>query len=73
MDRLYFELEKYKARENLCSLIIGPEQLAELLRDAAGYTLLVPKDLMKLEGFSSVSVWNAMALECISKGGLVWP
>jgi superfamily II DNA or RNA helicase len=67
MDRLYFELEKYKARENLYSLIIQPEQLAELLRDGSWYTLLVPKDLMRLEKFSSVSVWNAMALELLKK------
>lgn len=67
MDRLYFELEKYKARENLYSLIIQPEQLAELLRDGSWYTLLVPKDLMKLEKFSSVSVWEAMALELLNK------
>lgn len=67
MDRLYFELEKYKARENLYSLIIQPEQLADLLRDGSWYTLLVPKDLMKLERFSSVSVWNAMALELLKK------
>jgi Type III restriction enzyme, res subunit len=67
MARLYFELEKYKARENLYSLIIQPAQLVELLRDGSWYTLLVPKDLMKLEKFSSVSVWNAMALELLKK------
>ena len=67
MDHLYFELEKYKARENLYSLIIRPEQLGGLLRDGSWYTLLVPKDLMMLEKFSSVSVWNAMALELLKK------
>jgi len=67
MDRLYFELEKYKARENLYSLIIRPEQLAGLLRDGSWYTLLVPKDLMSLNRFASVSVWNAMALELLKK------
>ena len=67
MDRLYFELERYKARENLYSLIIRPEQLASLLRDGSWYTLLVPKDLMSLNRFASVSVWNAMALELLKK------
>jgi len=67
MDRLYFELEKYKARENLYSLIIRPEQIAGLLRDGSWYTLLVPKDLMSLNQFSSVRVWNAMALELLKK------
>ena len=67
MDRLYFELEKYKARENLYSLIIRPEQLAGLLRDGSWYTLLVPKDLMSLNRFASVSVWDALALELLKK------
>lgn len=67
LNRLYFELEKYKARENLYSLIIQPEQIAGLLRDGSWYTLLVPKDLMSLNRFSSVSVWNAMALELLKK------
>lgn len=67
MDRLYFELEKYKARENFYSLIIRPETLGELLRDGSWYTLQVPQDLMKLEKFSSVSVWNAIALELLKK------
>lgn len=67
MDRLYFELERYKARENLYSLIIRPEQLADLLRDGSWYTLLVPKDLMRLEKFASVKVWEAMALELLKK------
>jgi superfamily II DNA or RNA helicase len=67
MNRLYFELEKYKARENLYSLFICPEQLAGLLRDSSWYTLLVPKDLISLNRFASVSVWNAMALELLKK------
>jgi superfamily II DNA or RNA helicase len=67
IDRLYFELEKYKARENLFSLIIRPEQLAGLLRDGSWYTLLVPKDLMNLNRFALVSVWSAMALELLKK------
>jgi hypothetical protein len=67
MDRLYFELEKYKARENLYSLIIRPENLAALLGQTDWYTLLVPKDLMRLHQFSNVSVWNALALELLKK------
>ena len=67
MDHLYFELEKYKARENLYSLIIRPENLMGLLRDTAWYSLLVPEDLMRLDQFSSVKVWNAIALELLKK------
>lgn len=67
LDRLYFELEKFKARENLYSLIIRPENLAALLGDGDWYTLLVPKDLMSLSQFSNVSVWNAIALELLKK------
>jgi len=67
VDRLYFELEKYKARENQYSLIIRPERLPNLLLDGSWYTLLVPADLMTLSKYSNVNVWNQLALELLKK------
>lgn len=67
MDHLYFELEKYKARENQYSLIIRPESLPGLLLDTSWYSLLVPAELMSLQKYSNVSVWNQLALELLKK------
>lgn len=67
IDRLYFELEKYKARENQYSLIIRPESLPGLLLDSSWYTLFLPAELMSLQKYSNVTVWNQLALELLKK------
>lgn len=67
MDWLYFELEKYKARENLHSLIIRPAALASLLCDASWYRLLVPAHVMDLKRYANVQAWNQIALELLKK------
>lgn len=67
IDKLYFELEKYKARENQYSLTIRSNLLAPLLLDTSWYKLLVPEDLMSLTRYSNVNVWNQLALELLKK------
>jgi len=67
VDRLYFDLEHYKARENLYSLIICPHFIRGLLNDTRWYTLWVPAELMALTRYSNVAVWNQLALELLKK------
>ena len=67
VDRLYFELEKYKARENLYSLIVRLDVIPVLLKDTSWYTLLVPSELMSLSKYGNVKVWNQLALELLKK------
>lgn len=67
IDKLYFDLEQYKARENLYSLIIAPQAIPGLLKRTDWYVLLVPKHLMVLNSFANVRVWNQIALELLKK------
>jgi len=67
LQLLYFELERYKAREALHSLIIRPDALAGLLTDARWYTLQVPARLMAFDGYANVQVWQQIALELLKK------
>jgi type III restriction/modification enzyme restriction subunit len=65
--QIYFELEQYKARENLYSLIIVPESIRGLLRQHDWYLLKVPSYLMALDSYSNVRVWNQIALELLKR------
>ncbi|MFI3158358.1 MAG: DEAD/DEAH box helicase family protein [Methylococcaceae bacterium] len=67
IDKLYFDLEQYKARENLYSLIIAPQAIRSLLKRHDWYVLYVPKHLMALTGYDNVRVWNQIALALLKK------
>lgn len=67
INRLYFELEQYKARENLYSLIIQPQAIRGLLQNADWYVLYVPQNLMALDTYANVRIWNQIALELLKK------
>lgn len=65
--KLYFELEQYKARENLYSLIILPQTIIGLLQDTRWYVLQVPAHLMTLDRYVNVRVWQQIALELLKR------
>jgi len=67
INKLYFELEQYKARENLYSLIIRPEVIRGLLQNHDWYQLYVPHDLMAMNRYDNVRIWNQVALELLKK------
>lgn len=67
IDKLYFELEQYKARENLYSLIILPQAIRSLLQRHDWYTLAVPQKLIALNDYANVRIWNQIALELLKK------
>jgi hypothetical protein len=67
VNKLYFELEQYKAREHLYSLIIQPALIRDLLLQHGWYILFVPKKLMDLNQYSNVRTWNQIALELLKK------
>jgi Type III restriction enzyme, res subunit len=67
INKLYFDLEQYKARENLYSLIIRPQAIRGLLRNHDWYTLYVPQNLMAMNHYDNVRVWNQISLELLKK------
>jgi hypothetical protein len=67
ITKLYFELEQFKARENLYSLIILPQAIHSLLLTHDWYILYVPKELIALNSYANVRIWNQIALELLKK------
>lgn len=67
INKLYFELEQYKAKENLYSLIIRPQAIRSLLQRHDWYTLYVPVNLMSFDNYANVRIWNQIALELLKK------
>ena len=67
INKLYFELEQFKARENLYSLIILPQAIHSLLLTHDWYILYVPKELIALNRYANVRIWNQIALELLKK------
>lgn len=62
IEQLYFELEDYKARERLYSLIIPRDNIAALLLETGWYCLYVPAQTMQLDDYRNVRVWQQIAL-----------
>jgi hypothetical protein len=67
INKLYFKLEQFKARENLYSLIILPQAIHSLLLTHDWYILYVPKELIALNRYANVRIWNQIALELLKK------
>lgn len=67
ISKLYFELEQYKARENLYSLIILPQAIHSLLQRHDWYVLYVPQNLIDMNSYANVRIWNQIALELLKK------
>ena len=61
-DRIYFELNQFKAERGWYNLNINREEIPHLLLDKTWYQLLIPKDRMKFDGFGRVSEWEKIAL-----------
>lgn len=66
-SQLYFDIERYKAKENLYSLIIQPDSLKKLLHRSDWYVLYVPENLMTLDRFDHIYIWQQIALELLKK------
>ena len=67
INKLYFELEQFKARENLYSLIIVPSAVRSLLLRNDWYSLYLPKELITLNSYANVRIWNQIALELLKR------
>lgn len=67
LDRLYFELERYKAEQGLHTLIITREGIRELLHDHNWYRLLIPEEELAFTRFDKVAMWEEIALALLKK------
>jgi Type III restriction enzyme, res subunit len=67
MDRLYFELERFKAERGWYNLNITANSLVSLLVDQSWYELLIPAEELVCDSFNKVRLWEEIALSLLKK------
>jgi hypothetical protein len=67
MDRLYFELERFKAERGWYNLNLAAEGLASLLADRTWYQVLIPAEELACDSFEKVRLWEEIALSLLKK------
>jgi hypothetical protein len=67
MNRLYFELERFKAERGWYNLNLKQENIAPLLIDQTWYQLLIPAEELAFDSFEKVGLWQDIALSLLKK------
>jgi len=67
LDRLYFELERFKAERGWYNLNLTRQGIAELLADQSWYRLLIPTEELALDSYERVRLWEEIALALLKK------
>ncbi|MXZ16707.1 MAG: DEAD/DEAH box helicase [Rhodothermaceae bacterium] len=66
-DRLYFELERFKAERGWYKLNIPRPAIGALLGDQSWYSLQIPQEEMIGDSYEKVQMWEDMALALLKK------
>jgi hypothetical protein len=67
IDRLFFDLERYKAERGWHNLNLSREAIVELLGDTSWYRLLIPAEELAFDSFEKVRVWQEIAAALLKK------
>jgi len=67
LDRLYFDLERFKAERGWHNLNLTRTGIATLLADTTWYRLLIPDSELAFDSFERVRVWQEVALALLRK------
>ncbi|HWQ40398.1 MAG TPA: DEAD/DEAH box helicase family protein [Burkholderiales bacterium] len=67
LDRLYFDLECFKAERGWYNLNLTRAGIAALLADTSWYRLLIPESELAFDSFERVRVWQEVALALLRK------
>jgi len=67
IDRLYFELERFKAERGWYNLNITRVELQPLLVDQSWYQLLIPAEELAFDTFEKARIWHEIALSLLKK------
>jgi hypothetical protein len=67
LDRLYFELQRFKAERGWYNLNLTHAGLASLLADQSWYQLLIPAEELVPGSFEKVRLWEEIALSLLKK------
>lgn len=67
LDRLRFDLERYKAERGWYNLNITHAGIAALLADQSWYRLLIPAEDLAFDSYAKVHLWGEIALALLKK------
>jgi hypothetical protein len=67
LDRLAFELERFKAERGWYNLNLTRESVEALLADQSWYRLLIPAEELAFDSFEKVRLWEEIALSLLKK------
>jgi hypothetical protein len=67
MDRIYFELQRFKAERGWYNLNLTAAGLEALLVDQSWYQLLIPVEELAYDSFEKVRLWEEIALSLLKK------
>lgn len=67
LDRLYFELERFKAERGWYNLNLTQEGITSLLSDQSWYKLLIPAGELAFNSFEKVRLWEEIVLSLLKK------
>ncbi|RMF21526.1 MAG: DEAD/DEAH box helicase, partial [Deltaproteobacteria bacterium] len=67
LDRLFFDLERYKAERGWHNLNLPRSGIAKLLADTTWYRLLIPESELAFDAFEKVHVWQEIASSLLRK------
>ncbi|MCY4588673.1 MAG: hypothetical protein OXB98_21840 [Bryobacterales bacterium] len=66
-DRLWFELERFKAERGWHNLNLTPQAIEALLADNSWYRLQIPEEELVGNSFEKVRLWEEIALALLKK------
>lgn len=67
IDRIYLELERFKAERGWYNLNITRSAIAELLEDQSWYDLYIPAEELSFDDFNRVELWGEIAAALLKK------
>jgi hypothetical protein len=67
LDRIYFELERFKAERGWYNLNLTCGGIRDLLADQSWYQILIPAEELAFDSFEKVSLWEELALALLKK------
>jgi len=67
VDRLYFELERFKAERGWYNLNLTRAGIQALLNDTSWYRLLIPAEELAYDSYDKVRLWEEIALALLKK------
>ena len=67
LDRLYFELERFKAERGWYNLNLSRQGIQDLLNDTSWYRLQIPEAELVGDSYEKIRLWEEIALALLKK------